>query len=59
VKNVVEKKQLAIGNRDGELYKIKDEDGKCWLVLEANTYHCEETFAGLGSTTEVEISLPL
>jgi hypothetical protein len=33
-----------------------DEQGKCWLIAEADTYHNVERFVGMGSTEDIEIS---
>lgn len=47
---------LGVGNRDGDAYAVKMSNGKCFLVLQADTYHNEEVFAGMGSTEQVEIT---
>ena len=53
---IIEKKELEIGNRDGGLNLVHAADGKFYLVLEADTLHRKETFDGLGSTENLEIS---
>lgn len=50
------KVELGVGNRDGAAYAVKTTDGKCFLVLDADTYHNAEVFCGMGSTEQVEIS---
>lgn len=47
---------LGVGNRDGDAYAVKTADGRCFLVLQADTYHNDEVFQGMGSTEHVEIS---
>ena len=47
---------LGVGNRDGDAYAIKTSDGKYFLVLGADTFNNKETFQGMGSTEQIEIS---
>jgi len=47
---------LGAGNRDGDAFAVKTVDGKCYLVVEADTFHNREVFEGMGSTEHVEIS---
>ena len=56
MKSPTNKINLNVGNRDGDAYAVKTEDGKCYLVLEAETLGREGVFAGMGSTDQVEIS---
>lgn len=50
------KEETELYNRDGCLWIVKDEDERCFLVLEANTFHNQEVFEGMGSTQHIEIS---
>ena len=60
--HVIEKKVLGVCNRDGEAFavRIKHPDTESqrlhYLVLEADTFHNDEVFEGMGSTQQVEIS---
>jgi hypothetical protein len=56
MKALVRKIQLGLSNRDGKIMVGQDTDGKCYLIAEADTFHNEETFFGLGSTEHIEIS---
>ena len=47
---------LGLRNRDGDIMIGQDDDGKCYLIAEADTYHNREVFHGLGSTEQIEIS---
>jgi hypothetical protein len=49
---------LGLENRDGKLFAVKalGLSQKHYLVLEADTYHREEEFIGMGSTLHVEIT---
>ena len=38
-KTLVQIKSMDISNRDGELFVGKDNDGVCYLILEADAYH--------------------
>ena len=53
---LTEQINLPLGNRDGSLIIGKDASGKCFLILEADTFHIEPTFTGLGSTEHMEIT---
>jgi (p)ppGpp synthase/HD superfamily hydrolase len=46
---------LNLSNRDGKLFAVKSE-GRCYLVLEADTLHNDEYFPGMGSTEHIEIT---
>ena len=52
---ITEKIQLMVSNRDGNAYVVKADDSKCYLVLEADTYHLEPVFNGMKSTDQIEI----
>jgi len=53
---LAEKISLGLSNRDGEIMIGKGVDGRCYLITEADTYHNEEVFEGLGSTEHIEIT---
>ena len=53
---VLAKVDLDLGNRDGYLYAVRAGDGKCYLVLEAESFCKDEVFSEMGSTEDVEIS---
>ena len=54
---LVEKIELGLSNRDGEIVVGRDTEGTCYLIAEADTYHNEEVFEGLGSTEHIEIAV--
>lgn len=56
LKAIVRKILLGLYNRDGEIMIAEADDGTCYLVAEAETFHNAETLQGLGSTEEIEIS---
>ena len=56
MKKVITKIHLRVGNRDGDAFAIKADDGKCYLVLYAESFHNSEVFEGMGSTEHVEIT---
>jgi len=49
-------KKLGLCNRDGQIMAAKDENGVCYLIVEADTFHNVEYFQGLGSTEHIVIS---
>jgi hypothetical protein len=56
LKAIVRKILLGLSNRDGEIMVVQDDQGKCYLVAEADTFHNAEVFDGLGSTEQIEIT---
>jgi len=56
VKAIVRKVLLGLSNRDGEIMVVQDDQGRCYLVAEADTFHNAEVFNGLGSTEHIEIT---
>jgi hypothetical protein len=55
MKKIISKIHLRVGNRDGDAFAIKADDGKCYIVLYAESFHNAEEFEGMGSTEHVEI----
>tara|TARA_R110000868_G_scaffold79664_4_gene226603 strand:- start:266 stop:478 length:213 start_codon:yes stop_codon:yes gene_type:complete len=53
---IVSKIKLPASNRDGDLYAVKTECGKNFIVLTADTSYFEEKFEGMESTDQFEIS---
>ena len=53
---IIERVKLNIGNRDGDLYAAMSLEGQCYLILEADTFHDDPTFIGMGSVASVEIT---
>lgn len=56
---LIEKKYLHLCNRDGELFIGRDDQGKCYLILEADTFYNEQVFTGYSSTAQISISSDL
>ncbi len=53
---VIQKIPLHVENRDGKLFAVEAQNGRFYLVLEADTLHNREVFHGMGSTDHIEIS---
>jgi hypothetical protein len=47
---------LGLGNRDGGVMVVQDEQGVCYLVVESDSYYTPTVFKGLGSTDQIEIT---
>jgi len=56
LKRIVHKILLGLVNRDGEIMIGEDDQGICYLIAEAKTFHNEEMFIGFGSTEHIPIS---
>lgn len=53
---LAEKIKLPICNRDGDLMIARDYNGKCYMILEANTFHLDGLFEGIESADYLEIT---
>jgi hypothetical protein len=53
---LTEKIKLGLSNRDGDILIGKGDDGRRYLIAEADTYHCPEVIDGMGSAQFIEIS---
>ena len=56
MKKIIQKIDLELGNRDGELYAVEADDGGFYLVLTAETMHLPEKFEGMGSAFRTKIT---
>lgn len=54
---VAEQISMNLENRDGFIFAVRCEDGRCFLVAEAETFHNDEVFFGMGSTEQNEITV--
>ena len=56
MKKIIQKIDLQLGNRDGDLYAVETDGGGFYLVLTAQTMHFQEEFETMGSAFCTEIS---